>query len=183
VIVIGVRDAESRLIVPLDLAMAPGMILFDLNSISIVEAALFIDPGSPEVALVVKVLEISARFFRCLPIMNTEFTAIAIHESVLEFSLLDILDGLISRFMVTVSSEKDNTTKSIHGRFDLIKFQLSDMESIFHGDFVRLHDKILFVGHMDRVDEEVNVAVEGSFIRLEILLLVDLDVSYFLPAA
>ena len=119
----------------------------------------------------------------CLLIVDAEFTAIAIHESVLEFSLLDILDGLICGFVVAMSSEVDNTTKSIHRRFDLIKFQLSDMESIFHGDFVRLHDKILFVRHVDRVDEEVNMAVECSFIRLEILLLVDLDVSYFLPAA
>jgi len=69
-------------------------------------------------------------------IFDDKFSAISAHESVFELSLLDILDVLILRLMVTVALEIDNTTKSVHGRFDLIKIQLSDMESIFHGDLV-----------------------------------------------
>lgn len=118
-----------------------------------------------------------------LTIVDAHFTAIAVHQSVFEFSFLDILDGLMFRFVVTVSSKIDDSTKSIHRRFNMIELQLSDMESLFHGDFIRLHDKILLLIHMDAIDKEVNVAVEGSFISLDILLFMDLDMSYFLPAA
>jgi len=112
----------------------------------------------------------------------SEFTAIALHQSILELTLLDMLDVLILGFMVSNSSEIDDATEPIHGRLDLIKCQLSDMEPVFHRDFVGLHDKILLITHVDAADKHVNVAVHRTLFRLDILLWVDLDMSYFLPA-
>ena len=57
--VIRVFEVESRLAIPPDLAMSPGMIIIDDNRISTVETAVFIGPGSPEVATVEKFLVIA----------------------------------------------------------------------------------------------------------------------------
>jgi hypothetical protein len=53
-----VFEVESRLAVPHNLAMSPGKIIIDYNRISPEETAASIGPGSPEVATVVKFLDI-----------------------------------------------------------------------------------------------------------------------------
>ena len=51
-------EVESRLAVPLDLAMGPGKSIIEDYSAPIVETAVLVGPGSPEVATVVKFLDI-----------------------------------------------------------------------------------------------------------------------------
>ena len=49
-----------------------------------------------------------------ISIVDVEFTGIPMHESIFESTLLDPLDDLIFRFVVTMSSEIDDTTDHIH---------------------------------------------------------------------
>ena len=58
--IIWVFEVESSVSIPFDLAVGPGMISFDFKHSSTVEPASWVGPGSPEVALVVKILDIVA---------------------------------------------------------------------------------------------------------------------------